>query len=215
MSVDSQKRWFRGRVLAWGRENRRQFPWRETDDPFEILVAEVLLQRSRGKTVAKVFAELFERWPDAPSLAAARTPSIEKVIRPLGLVKRAGTLKAMAKAVVNLGLVPRDKGELMELPGVGEYAASATAAVAFGLPVPTVDGVSARVYRRFFGLGSEVPPVQDRDLWDLVAGAMPKRQVQEWNWAVLDLAAAVCLPKVPRCPECPLRTRCAWSAARA
>jgi A/G-specific adenine glycosylase len=93
-------RWFRRRLLAWGRENRRSFPWRETDDPWRVLVAEVLLQRSRGKTVAKVYEELFRRWPDAAALGRAREASVAAVIRPLGLVRRAATLRAMARDVV-------------------------------------------------------------------------------------------------------------------
>src|SRR3954465_14704372 len=87
-------------LLRWGRANRRSFPWREIDDPFQILVAEVLLQRSRGKTVAKVFIELVERWPTPEALSRARLDSIRKVIRPLGLTRRADTLKALADAVV-------------------------------------------------------------------------------------------------------------------
>src|SRR3954467_15093823 len=79
-------------LLRWGRANRRSFPWRETDDAFRVLVAEVLLQRSRGVTVAKVYAELFDRWSTPEALARARTDSIRSVIRPLGLTRRAVTL---------------------------------------------------------------------------------------------------------------------------
>jgi len=178
-------------------------------------VAEVLLQRSRGKTVAKVFEELVRRWPDAEALARARVPSIERVIRPLGLVRRARTLKELARAVVERGGVPRTLEGLLELPGVGRYAANATLAVAFNRHAATVDGVTARVYRRYFGLPSEVPAVSDRQLWELVERVTPRRGVWGWNWAVLDLAATVCLPARPRCPECPLAGRCRWSSAHA
>ncbi len=209
----SEDRWFVSRLLAWGRSNGRTFPWRETRDPFRILVAEILLQRSRGRTVALVFERLFERWPDAGALARARVDAIERVIRPLGLVKRAATLREVAREVVRRGGVPSTVEELLELPGVGRYAANATAAVAFGRHVPTVDGVTARVYRRFFGLPQDRPPSEDPTLWDVVARVTPRRRVREWNWAVLDLAATVCLPRRPRCPDCPLRERCAWSRA--
>src|SRR5687767_5348159 len=97
---------FRRKLRAWGRQHRRSFPWRETDDPFRVLVAEVLLQRSRGKTVATVYERLFARWPDAGALARARESSIASVIRPLGLVRRAATLREMAKEVVRRGGVP-------------------------------------------------------------------------------------------------------------
>jgi A/G-specific adenine glycosylase len=200
-------------LMRWGRANRRSFPWREIDDPFQILVAEVLLQRSRGKTVAKVFTELVERWPTSEALSRARVESIRKVIRPLGLTRRAETLKALAGAVVARGGVPRSLEGLMELPGVGRYAAAATAAVAFGTRAATVDGVSARVYRRFFGLLDDVPATSDPELWDLVLDVTPRRNVRAWNWAVLDLAATVCLPAQPRCVECPVVARCAVSPA--
>ncbi|MFB3739940.1 MAG: A/G-specific adenine glycosylase, partial [Candidatus Velamenicoccus archaeovorus] len=119
-------------LLRWGRANRRDFPWRSETDPFRILVAEVLLQRSRGTTVAGVYQQLFARWPDVRALAGARVASIRSVIRPLGLVRRAGTLRELARAVVALGGVPRTAEGLLELPGVGPYAAHATLAVAFG-----------------------------------------------------------------------------------
>jgi A/G-specific adenine glycosylase len=201
-------------LLRWGRANRRSFPWRETTDPFQILVAEVLLQRSRGKTVARVFTELVERWPTADALSRARVESIRTVIRPLGLTRRAETLKALARAVVGGAGVPSSVDGLMELPGVGRYAASATAAVAFRKRTATVDGVSARVYRRFFGLDDETPATSDRRLWEVVHEVTPRRGVREWNWAVLDLAASVCLPARPRCEECPLAVGCATSPGR-
>lgn len=202
---------FRKDLTRWGKANRRSFPWRETDDPFRILVAEVLLQRSRGKTVAKVYEQLFQRWPDAASLARARVDTIEKVIRPLGLSRRAGTLKQMAAEVSGLGEVPSTLDELLALPGVGPYAAGATLAVAFGKPAPVVDGVTARVYRRYFGLDPTIPASSDPELWRVVAEASPARNNKEWNWAVLDLASSICLPKVPRCHDCPLAAHCGWS----
>ena len=200
------------RILArWGAKNRRSFPWRETDDPFRILVAEVLLQRSRGVTVAKVYERLFTRWPDAQHLARARVDSIESVIRPLGLTSRASKLRDLARAVVELGSIPDTLDGLLALPGVGRYAAGATRAVAFNKRSAVVDGVTARVYRRYFGLPADLPPVSDPELWSLVTEITPTRSIKEWNWAVLDLAATVCLPKVPRCSTCPLQADCAWT----
>jgi A/G-specific adenine glycosylase len=180
-----------------------------------VLVAEVLLQRSRGRTVAKVYETLFRRWPDAFALSRAREPSIANVIRPLGLLRRAGTLRAMAQEVTRLGGVPGDLDSLLALPGVGRYAANATLVVAFGKAAPVVDGVSARVYRRYLGLASDLPATSDPSLWDHVARATPPRAAKEWNWAILDLAAEVCLPARPRCSECPLMARCVFAASAA
>jgi A/G-specific adenine glycosylase len=210
---DEERRFVR-RLLRWGRENRRSFPWRDEADPFQVLVAEILLQRSRGRTVAPVYTELWRRWPDASALSKARADSIRSVIRPLGLVRRAETLKALATEVVALGGVPSTIDGLLELPGVGLYAASATRAVAFERRQATVDGVTARVYRRYFGLDDELPASTDRKLWAVVDRVTPRTGVREWNWSVLDLAATVCLPGRPRCEICPIASDCRWSSAQ-
>lgn len=198
----------RSRLLAWGAENRRAFPWRSTRDPFRVLVAEILLQRTRSSSVERVYGELFRRWPNASALARARVNSVESVIRPLGLAYRARRIIALARQVVALGGVPSAPDGLLGLPGVGRYVANAAAAAAFGLRAPAVDAVSARVYRRFFGLSGGVPASNDAGLWSVVEGATPRRGAREWNWSVLDLAAAVCLPARPRCWDCPLTARC-------
>ncbi len=199
------------RLLAWGRRHRRDFPWRTESDPFRVLVAEVLLQRSRGRTVAGVYNELFRRWPSAERLGAAPEAEIRSVIRPLGLVGRARNLKALACCVQELGDVPRDADRLIALPGVGRYAAHATIVAAFNKAAPVVDGVTARVYRRYFGLSADTPAVSDDALWDVVAEVSPKSASRDWNWAVLDLASAICMPKVPRCGDCPVREGCAFA----
>jgi A/G-specific adenine glycosylase len=206
---------FQRDLLAWGERNRRVFGWRTTDDPFRVLIAEVLLQRSRGSTATGVFDELFRRWEDPASLADASVEEITATIRPLGLVRRGASLKALAREIDARGSVPSTYDELVALPGVGPYAANATLAVAFGERAPVVDGVTARVYRRYFGLDAEAPASTDAELWQLVGRVTPRTQVREWNWAVLDLAALICLPKRPRCGECPLQPHCAWSRARA
>jgi A/G-specific adenine glycosylase len=204
---------FRRELSRWGRANQRSFPWRETKDPFRILIAEVLLQRSRGKTVARVYEEMFRRWPTAVHLSRARVSTIESVIRPLGLIRRARMLKDLASEVVRLEGVPRTLEGLLALPGVGPYAAGATFVVAFGGKAAVVDGVTARVYRRYFGLAETDSASSDKGLWELVHEATPSRNLRQWNWAVLDLASMVCVPKIPRCASCPLVAECCWSRA--
>jgi A/G-specific adenine glycosylase len=102
---------------------------------------------------------------------------------------------------------------LLELPGVGPYAAGATFVVAFGGRASVVDGVTARVYRRYFGIEGSDPASADRELWRVVDEATPSRNLRKWNWAVLDLASMVCVPKIPRCGSCPLAADCCWSRA--
>jgi len=195
-------------LLAWGNENQRSFPWRREQNPFRVLVAEVLLQRSRSTTVEKVYEDLFSKWDSPRSLAKAPLSELENVIRPLGLIGRARSLQALAAQVEKVGVVPSDPNELMTLPGVGRYAATATAVAAFDSKEAVVDSVSARVYRRYFGLPESLAPSLDKDLWRAVGALSSEGHFRELNWAALDLAAAICLPKVPRCTECPLRPGC-------
>lgn len=212
-SEAERERHFVRKLLTWGRANRRPFPWRGEKDPFRVLVAEILLQRSRGTTVSAVYDQFFARWPDAAAVADASPEDIASVIRPLGLTQRAPSLRRLAQQIVELGSVPRDMDGLLALPGVGRYATSATLA-ALGKRSHTVDGTSARVYRRYFGLTAERDSLVDDELWALVDRASPRKATPEWNWAVLDLASAICLPKLPRCPDCPLRERCLVGRAR-
>jgi A/G-specific adenine glycosylase len=203
---------FTSQLLAWYTDNGREFPWRQTDDPYRILICEVLLRRSRSTTVAKVAGPFFERWPSAAELAEADVDEVVEVIRPLGLTSRAGQLVQLAQALRDRSDFPGSVAELVALPGVGRYAAAAT------LGEPAVDGTSARVYRRYFGqLDAAHHRTVDDDLWDLVGAARPTTSDASRlvNWAVLDLAAAKCLPLRPRCETCPLALDCYWSTAGA
>lgn len=199
--------WFRDRALAWGNANRRSFPWRETSDPFRILVAELLLQRTRAEAAQHVYCELFDLWPDAGALASADIEQLHSILMPLGLAYRAPRLKALAEQVCEEEGCLRSPEGLRRLPGVGPYMVAATLA-ALGQRIASVDNVSARVYRRFFGLEAAAVVNSDAELWALVSECLPATEVQAWNWAVLDLAALVCRVN-PRCGTCPLAERCA------
>jgi A/G-specific adenine glycosylase len=118
----------------------------------------------------------------------------------------------MAREVARLKGVPSDSEGLLVLPGVGRYAANATLVVGFGKRAPVVDGVTARVYRRYLGLPSDLPATADPELWKAVDEATPRGTSPDWNWAVLDLASEVCLPARPRCGVCPLVERCAYAS---
>ena len=207
-------RWFARELLAWSDSHRRQFPWRRTRDPFRILVAEFLLQRSRSSTVAKVYPELFARWPTVRDLSRADVEEIRKVIAPLGLTSRSRVLLDLAAEIDRRGSVPRSSKALAELPGIGPYMAGATIAVAFGRPSPVVDSVSERVYRRFFALPTGGSAGDVGQLEHLVASVTPRVRSREWNWAVLDLAATRCTPRTPKCPGCPLQARCEFSRSQ-
>jgi A/G-specific adenine glycosylase len=201
---------FTSQLLAWYADNGREFPWRQTDNRYRILICEVLLRRSRSTTVAKVAGPFFERWPSAAELADADVGEVVDVIRPLGLTSRAGQLVQLAQALRDRADFPSSVAELVSLPGVGRYAATAT------LGEPTVDATSARVYRRYLGqLDAPAHKTVDDTLWQMAGTVLSVRSdaIRILNWAVLDLAASTCLPVNPRCETCPVAAACCWAIA--
>jgi A/G-specific adenine glycosylase len=205
------ERAYREAVLAWGQANARAFPWRETRDPYEVLIGEVLLQRTRGTQVVPVYERFTARWPSPQRLGRAREASIATVVRPLGLAKRAPVLKALGRALAARGRVPLDPDELICLPGVGPYASHAVPVFAADKDLPLVDWVIARILRRYFGLKEGKVPNADRDLWSLAARLARPGQSRLLWLATLDLAHAVCRPR-PICPSCPLVSTCRFVA---
>ena len=199
---------FRRVMLRQSRTSSRRFPWRESADPYEVLIGEVLLQRTRGEHVVPVYHEFLRRWPNAETLAAAPQESIAGVIHPLGLVKRASTLKKLGQAIEDRGGTPRTPRELDMLPGVGRYGSHAVPVFALRRNLPLVDWVIARVLRRYFGLVDGGRPNTDPELWDRAERLARRRRARELWFGVLDFADAVCKPR-PRCGECPLRRSCA------
>jgi A/G-specific adenine glycosylase len=172
-----------------------------------VLIGEVLLQRTRGDLVEPVFRDFIRRWPDAVRLGRAREPTIARVIRPLGLAKRAPIIKRLGTELARRGALPTTPEELLELPGIGPYAAHAVPVFALGMHYPVVDWVIARVLRRYFGLPGDSRPNQDRELWDRARRLIRTAPAREVWLGLLDFASAVCKPN-PVCPTCPLRTSC-------
>jgi A/G-specific adenine glycosylase len=200
---------FRRIILRWSRLHPRTFPWRESHDPYEVLIAEIMLQRTRGQNVVGAYEEFLRRWPTPEILARARTSSIESVIRPLGLAKRAAIFKRLGQAVAEGGGVPRTPEELDRLPGVGPYAAHAVPVFVHGERLPLADSIIGRVLRRYFGLPEGMPPNSDRGLWRLAGQLAAPGKARELWLGTLDFAAAVCRPR-PLCGECPLRDGCVY-----
>jgi A/G-specific adenine glycosylase len=198
-------------LLSWWRDNGRALPWRGERDPFRVLLAEVLLQKTPWWKVTRVYSAVLDRWPTADALAAADVGELADVLRPLGIVSRAPRVRELAAAVSQRGCVPTGLAELLDLPGVGDYVARAVRCFAFGKPEALVDSVSGRLLRRVFGLPDVGEPGRDPRLQRLAASLVGKARPREVSWAVLDLASAVCKPKRPRCWECPLVQHCSWA----
>jgi A/G-specific adenine glycosylase len=204
---------FQRLLLDWFSTNGRRFPWRRSRDPYKILVAEVLLQKTDSTKVLPVYRRLVKKHPNVRSLAGARLLSLKRLIRPIGLHYRARRLQMMARDIVEGygGRVPRTAPELLRLPGVGAYIANAVLAVAFLEPVPMVDTNVVRVMKRAFNMRSRMTRERaDRRLWASVAATIPRARARDYSLALLDLGGLVCTARKPNCPDCPVSHPCSY-----
>lgn len=202
---------FRTSILNWYASNGRRLPWRDTNDPFEILVAEFLLQKTDVEKVKDVYEKFIHRWPSPEALSEARISSISKIIQPLGLRYKASRLKLTAKAIVKKfgGKIPEAEDKLLELPGVGRYITSAVECFAFNKPKAVLDTNVIRILNRVFGIQSDKNrPRDDPCLWDFAQTLVSTNNAKEYNWGLLDYGALVCRSKEPLCGECVIYNSC-------
>lgn len=197
-------------VLTWWDERRRDLPWRQTRDPWAVLVCEVMAQQTQVARVAERWGPFMERFPSPGSLAAAPVAEVIRWWSGLGYNRRALHLHQCAGATVDLhdGVLPDDLDRLLALPGIGPYTARAVLAFAFEHDCGIVDTNTARVLARWSGERLGPQAVQRA-----ADAAVPAGDAWRWNQAMLDLGATVCVRRDPHCEECPVATLCAWWAA--
>jgi len=203
--------WISAALLRWFPTAARPMAWRETRDPYRIWVSEIMLQQTRVETVAPYYERFLQKFPDVESLARAPLDAVLKAWEGLGYYSRARNLHRAAGILVALhgAKVPRTVEALEALPGIGRSTAGAIAAIAFGADVPILDANARRVVARLFAVeGDPRSSVVESVLWERSARLVRKGKGRDTALAVMDLGALVCLPNAPRCPECPLRSRC-------
>lgn len=188
-------------LLAWYRRTRRDFPWRHTTDPWAILTVEVMSQQTQIDRVLPKWEAWMDRFPTPAACADADNEEVLALWSGLGYNSRALRLKAAAAMVATDGW-PLDVDGLQRLPGVGPYTAAAVACQAFDAQVPTVDTNLRRVLSRWVG-----EALDGRRLAEVAADLLPMGEARDWNQALMDLGATVCLPK-PRCDACPVAASC-------
>lgn len=213
-SILNEVPWFRQSLLEWSKSNRRSFPWRDTGrTPYELVIAEILLQRTQALAVARVYPSFLTRFPSWEALANSSHEELKPFLVSLGLsTVRAEILLRVARAIRNNGdTVPSTSIELEQLKGIGQYTANAILLLVHGQAVPLLDANMARVLERYFGPRTRADIRDDPFLHALAREVVRGRGSVEINWAVLDLAALVCKPGKPLCPECPLRRRCEFA----
>ena len=202
-------KWFQNRLLAWAKHNLRDYPWRETKDPYSIMVAEILLQRSDADTVAPIYETFIARYSTLDKLAAAKPEDIGTILQPLGLFFRADRLSQTAKILVeNQREIPEQEAELLKLPGIGKYTARAICSQAFGQPAAVLDTNVVRILERFFNIKGTRVKSRCKILWSAAETVAPQAEVGYWNLTLLDFGAKVCTARNPKCSACPLASRC-------
>jgi len=202
---------FTRKLLAWWARAARDLPWRRTRDPYRVLVSEFMLQQTQVSRVAEYYPRFLERFPDLETLARARPRAVREAWEGLGYYARARNLHSLAKQVSDAGgQVPDDPAELAKLPGVGPYTAGAVASFAYEKPVPAVDTNVNRVLRRVFVDRATGNGQGARKVWDLARALVPKDGKRAWNFnqAVMELGALICVARKPKCEQCPVRPDC-------
>ena len=194
-------------VLGWGLPRLRDLPWRRTRDPWAILVSEVMLQQTQVPRVIPKWLAFMDAYPTPADCAAAALGDVLRLWQGLGYPRRARNLQLAAAEVTRLGGFPSTLGQLLDLPGVGQYTARAVLAFAFESDAAVVDTNIARVFARVAGSALTAKQVQSA-----ADQAQPSGMSWEWNQCLMELGAVLCRP-TPNCAECPLVALCAWHGA--
>lgn len=199
------------RLLAWYARNRRDLPWRRTRDPYAVLVSEIMLQQTRVAAVIPYYERWMKAFPTVQSLAKARVDRVLRLWAGLGYYSRARNLHETAKIVVSWhgSRIPSEVAALQSLPGVGRYTAGAVASIAFNKPAPILDGNVIRVLSRLFLISKDTTKTKGRNqLWKLAEQIIPPAHAGDFNQALMELGALICVPLTPKCHECPLSRVC-------
>jgi A/G-specific adenine glycosylase len=198
-------------LLGWFDQHKRDLPWRLDASPYAIWLSEVMLQQTQVQTVIPYYRRFLARFPTVRQLAQAELDEVLFQWKGLGYYSRARNLHRAAKAIVERhgGELPVSATALLELPGFGRYTAGAVASIAFHQPVALVDGNVARVLGRLFAIeGATGEKVREGKLWAKAAELVSESRPGDWNQALMELGATVCLPKGAQCDRCPVRAEC-------
>lgn len=203
------------KLLAWYDREKRDLPWRENRTPYTTWVSEVMLQQTKVETVRPYYLNWLEKFPNPAAVANASESEVLHAWQGLGYYSRARNLQRAMREVTKVydGEIPADATQLERLPGVGPYMKGAILSQAFGQAEPAVDGNVLRVFARLYGIEQDVlSQAVRRQVTELVRKMIPQDRPGDFNEALMDLGAMVCVPKQPRCIQCPLRQDClAWA----
>jgi A/G-specific adenine glycosylase len=207
---------FHKSIRAWDAKYRRIYPWRTTDNPFHIMMAELMLRRTQARQVIKIYEDFSAKYPDVYALATAPAEEVARSLFSLGLAWRVPAFQQIARALVEQyeGMVPSSYDALVALPGIGDYVASAVCCFAFYQAIIIVDTNTVRVAGRLFGVPTHAESRRRKPVRALLQALLDTEDPTSYNYAMLDLAALICTPTNPDCPACPLISYCATGQER-
>lgn len=199
-------------LLTWYGKHKRDLPWRQTDDPYRILLSEFMLQQTQVDTVIPYYHRFLDRFPTVYDLANAAGDDVLKAWEGLGYYARARNLHKAARSIAMDfgGTVPDTYDELKSLPGFGPYTTAAVLSIAYDRDYAVLDGNVIRVLTRLFDIGDDVAQTRAKNrLWDLAQDLLPKGEAATYNQAIMELGALICTAKTPVCDQCPVQEYCA------
>lgn len=197
--------------LAWYHKEKRNLPWRRTNDPYGIWISEIMLQQTRVDTVIGYYYRFMELFPTIEALAQADDQKLLKAWEGLGYYSRARNLKIAAQQIMTEydGKMPTELADIRLLKGIGPYTAGAIASIAFQLPEPAIDGNVMRVVSRLFCIEEDIAKASSRKIFDeAMRKIIAKEEPGEFNQALMDLGSSICTPTSPDCPNCPIKNYC-------
>lgn len=199
----------RQQLLQWYQKEGRSLPWRETRDPYAIWVSEIMLQQTQVKTVLPYYEHWLTQFPTLEALATAPQEHVLKAWQGLGYYARARNLHRAAQLVVaqHQGQFPRNLAQAMQLPGIGKTTAGGILSSAFNQPHAILDGNVKRVLTRLIAL-ERLPSKALKQLWAVSEHVLDPHNPRDFNQALMDLGATLCVPKQPQCPQCPWQVHC-------
>jgi len=198
-------------ILDWFQEHARDLPWRTTYSPYHVWISEIMLQQTQMDRVVDYFNRWISRFPGIASVASADEEEVLKLWEGLGYYARVRNIMRTARILMteHSGQIPADYVKLLRLPGIGNYTAGAIMSIAFNKEYPLVDANIERIFARLFNLDN---PVKEKNthsfIWRKAREALPQGRPREFNQALMELGALVCISRNPRCSICPIRNEC-------
>jgi len=208
----NNKTYFVKTIIEWGEKNLLDYPWREVDSPFQVLLGELLLRKTASEQVCSVFTKLINEYPTPNSFLKEDPEYIKSIIKELGLSNtRTRQIVKICEIITNQHhrKIPSTYSELIDLPGIGKYTANSILCFGFGKQKAILDTNVIRILTRFFEIESEKSrPRNDKELWSFAEELVPKLDPQLYNYSLLDFGKLICKSEKPKCGECPLKDKC-------